>query len=647
MNFIETIKAKFNGDEKKLKILMVLNTYIITQSILVYMSKYKLDTRKFLFNGVSHPNSSHNSHVAFGEYFATFLGICLLLYITLKVIQHFMKSLKFQYAVLLISILLFSIVNVIDDQTNIVFAITLSVIVVLIYYYVIIKKNIFDFENFEISDKKSYIIILVAFLCYLLIVGGLTVLRYINYHQDIWDTSIFCQMFHYLATTFEPNTTIERRKLISHFAIHFSPIYYTLLPGFLIFRTPIYLAIMKSILLASAAFPLYKLGKEKGLSNFLCVLISLTYLLSPMLISSNIGDGNGHILNENYFYPAILVWLFYYVEKGNLKAIWIFSILTLFVKEDGAIIVASVALYMLLSRKSKKHGLYLFVISGLYFVICTKYIMPSFGKEVLIASMYSNFVPSNGSEFLSIFYAFVFKPSYVLQQVFTDSKITFLLQLLTPLLFLPLVSLKKFQNLVLIIPIVMTSLLCKNHMYIYSFSSHHNMAPICIVFYLSILTLSTIKSKQLQSFLIISSLCVTCIFCVSYNTKKLSEIKYYEDNKTTINLLDKALDKIPQNASVSSTPSLSTKLTNRDILYPYNNNNTYNCDYIVIDLRCIDEKFGYSIRNLLSGSLFSGYDYNRRTYGVLDYKKNLYLILEKNHSNAKNDLVYSEQFGNQ
>lgn len=59
------------------------------------------------------------------------------------------------------------------------------------------------------------------------------------------------------------------------------------------------------------------------------------YLLSPMLIASNVGgNGNGYIINENYFYPAVLPWVFYFIEKGNFKALWIFCILTLFVKED-------------------------------------------------------------------------------------------------------------------------------------------------------------------------------------------------------------------------------------------------------------------------------------------------------------------------
>lgn len=645
MNFIESIELKLESLIKTNlgKILIFINTYLITQIISIYITKYKIGNKKFLFNGVRRPNyTSTKTQIALSKFFIIFISVFLLVFFSLKIIQSIKKNLKLQYILLLINIFLFAMVNAAKEQTNLVFAMTLSVIVVMTYYYIIIKKNAVTLENFDIKNRTGYILVSIGFLSYLIIVGGLTIIRYINFHQSIFDTSIFGQMYYYMGKNFQPYTTIERRRLVSHFAVHFAPAYYILLPGYLIFRSVIYLGIMKTILLASAAFPLYKLCKQKGLSNFLSVIIAITYLLSPMLISSNIGDGNGHILNENYFYPAFLIWLFYYIEKENYKAVWIFSILTLFVKEDGPFIIASIALYIILSKKSKQ-GIYLFIASAFYFVACSYFIMPRFGKEVLFASMYSNFVPSNDSALFSIFYAFVFKPSYVLQQVFTHDKVTFLIQILAPILFLPLISLKKLENLVLIIPIILTSLLCKNPMYIYKFSSHHNMAPICILFFLTILTLSNIESKQMQFFLICSCLCVTCIIGVSYNIHKFTEVKYYIKNKDKIETIDAGLNKLPKNASVTASSSFTTKLTNRDNLYPFYN---ASCDFVVLDLTCIDQKYGNSIKELLKGAISGVYNYKGNSYGVYDYKKNLYLILEKNHSTEQNSFVYTQQFGN-
>ena len=589
---------------------------------------------EFLYNGINAKNASVNGVIyEFSRFLLVFIGIWLISLLIIRIAQRYIKTVSFQYMLLLINIALFGVVNVYKDQGNINFIIAMSILVVASYYYIIIKKKVFSLEDFDISPKKSYVLVSAGFLLYLLVVGGITILRYINYHQNIFDSSIFCQMYYYMSKTFIPFTTVERQRLMCHLAVHFSPIYYTLLPGFMIFKSPIYLAFMKTLMLASAVIPIYKLSKFKGLSNFISSIISITYLLYPMLIASNIGDGNGHILNENYFYPALLIWIFYYIEKENFKAVWIFCILTLLVKEDAPIIIASIGLYLIIAKRSYYHGKRLFIISVLYFITCTYLIMPQFGKEALIASLYSNFVPSNGSAFLGIFYAFIFKPSYAIQQIFTQDKFQFLVQLLTPVLFLPFLSLKRNKSgVVLLIPIVLTSLLCINPSYIYMLSSHHNMTPICIVFYLTILSLSSIKSKRVQVFFILSCLCVTCIFTVSYNANKFKELQYFENNKENIQLIDTALNRIPANASVTSMDNFSTKLTNRDSLYLFFNPS---CDYVVLDLRTAIGKENEKItKNLLKDE----------KYGIFDYKKGLYLILSKDSSTERNDEVCDEQF---
>lgn len=632
MKNIETFMAKFSSCEAKQKLLSIFNSYIIANIITTGIDKEKISSKEFLFNGVNVQNYTLSSGIeAFSRFILIFIGIWLFSILILKCIHYYVKTINFQYALLLINVSLLGIVNVYKDQENINSMIAISGIVIAVYYYVIIKRKAFSLDDFTLSTKKGYILVGIGIGLYLFIAGGLTILRYINYHQNIFDSSIFCQMYYYMSKTLLPNTTVERQRLISHFSVHFAPIYYMLLPGFMIFKSPIYLAFMKTLLVASAAIPLYKLSRYKGLSNVMSAAISITYLLFPMLIGSNIGDGNGHILNENYFYPAFLVWLFYFLEKENYKAVWIFSILTLLVKEDAPIIIASVSLYIMLAKKSYYHGKRLFITAVIYFCVCTYLIMPQFGKEVLIASYYSNFIPNNGSAFPSMLYAIIFRPSYVLQQIFTQKKILFLIQLLAPVMFLPVLAIKKNKGFLLVIPIVLTSLLCKNPCYIYSFSSHHNMTPICIVFYLTILSLSSIKSRHLQTFFIMSSLSIACIFTTSYNSVKFKELQYYVDNRNNIKLIDTALNRIPKNASVTSTDNFSTKLTNRDSLYLYFNPT---CDYVVLDLRSVGDKYGESIKDLLK----------KNDYGVFDYKRNLYLILSKNSSDKRNNEVYYQQF---
>lgn len=641
MEIVEWLNKKLSDLENKKRILSLINSNLIMVILTLLFATQSTGSREFLLNGVSDKvinsltSAADLSNTGVVQIFIKGMIILTLLwlalFIVLLIIQHFIKTIRFQYILLLINTTLFGLVNVSKQPGNIIFNIIISLIVLYVFYYILLKKNIFSIDSLEISPRKSKVILVSGFLCYVTVIGGITIIKYINYQQSMFDTSIFCQMFYYMSKWGLPFTTVERQRLMSHFAVHFSPIYYLLLPGFMIFKSAIYLTIAKTLLMASGVFPLYKLCKKKGLTNLLSVMLSISYLIFPMLIASNIGNGNGHVLNENYFYCALLFWIFYYVEEQNFKLLWVFCIITLFVKEDAPIILACLGLYLILSKKSNFHGKLLFIISVLYFFVCTKFIMPRFGIEYIIANLYSNFVPDASLAFPSIMYALIYKPSYVFQQIFTGDKLTFLLQLMAPLMLMPLLALKKVQNFVLMIPIILTSLLCLNPSYIYKLASHHNMAPICICFYLTILTLSEIKSKKHQFFITLSILLVTAIFSLSYNIDKGKILNYYIENGENINLTDIALSKIPENASVTADSGFSTKLTNRLNLYLYFDPN---CDYVVINLRNTSVKWKKQTIGLLLG----------KDYGVTDYKKNLYLILLKGHSTQMNLGVYEDQF---
>ena len=83
------------------------------------------------------------------------------------------------------------------------------------------------------------------------VIAYITCLRYKTYSAPNYDFGIFCQMFHYMKTTGLPMVTCERNELLSHFAVHISPIYYILLPFYYIFPSPLTLQIGQAVVLAS------------------------------------------------------------------------------------------------------------------------------------------------------------------------------------------------------------------------------------------------------------------------------------------------------------------------------------------------------------------------------------------------------------
>ena len=93
----------------------------------------------------------------------------------------------------------------------------------------------------SISRRTALIIASVLFGVTTVAFGFLTSLKYRSYSNYTFDFGIFAQMYERMAATGVPYTTVERSYMMSHFGVHFSPIFYLFLPGYYIFRSPIYL----------------------------------------------------------------------------------------------------------------------------------------------------------------------------------------------------------------------------------------------------------------------------------------------------------------------------------------------------------------------------------------------------------------------
>ena len=70
-------------------------------------------------------------------------------------------------------------------------------------------------------------------------VSAIVVLRLLIYTSPNFDFGIFCNIYYNLKESFQPLSTCERDKLLSHFAVHFSPILYLLLPIYYVFPSNI------------------------------------------------------------------------------------------------------------------------------------------------------------------------------------------------------------------------------------------------------------------------------------------------------------------------------------------------------------------------------------------------------------------------
>ena len=310
-----------------------------------------------------------------------------------------------------------------------------------------------------------------------------TVLRVSAFRAPTYDFGIFSQMFYNMKTSGVPLTTVERDGLLSHFHVHVSPIYYLLLPFYWLVPTPATLQVLQAVVLASAVIPLWKLAKNHSLNSWTTLLICCLLLVSPAY-----SGGVSYDIHENAFLTPLILWLFYAIERKNTIFTILFSILTLMVKEDAAVYVAVIAIYVLLdgalhNNHSKLH----YVITGvcmllgaIVWFVCTTSFLASQGDGVM-TYRYQNFIYDNSNSLITVIKAVILCPMKALYECVDSEKLSYISLTLFPLLGLPLIT-RRYERLILLIPYVLINLM-SDYQYQHSIFFQYNFGSIAFLFY--------------------------------------------------------------------------------------------------------------------------------------------------------------------
>lgn len=205
-----------------------------------------------------------------------------------------------------------------------------------------ISRQRFGSWLFAASRISSRWLLLPLALLHIGVLSRMLVLRVQNFNTPNFDFGLFVQMFHYMDKTGLPLTTLERNTLLSHFQVHFSPIFYLLLPFYKLWPRPETLQILQILVAASALIPAFLIVRElrlpRGWQTALCALL----LLHPGLSGSSMYD-----LHENCFLAPLILWLLWAALRRKWGAFSVFALLLLGVKEDAFIYLFSVGLWLL------------------------------------------------------------------------------------------------------------------------------------------------------------------------------------------------------------------------------------------------------------------------------------------------------------
>ena len=411
-----------------------------------------------------------------------------------------------------------------------------------------------------------------------------TVCRVRSFSVPTYDFGIFSQMFHSMKTTGLPITTVERDGPLSHFAVHVSPAYYLLLPFYLIVPRPETLQVLQAAVLASAVIPLWKLGKHHNLPSYLRFGLCLLLLLYPAY-----SGGTSYDIHENAFLTPLLLWLFYGIDRKNGWITAIAAVLTLAVKEDAAVYVAVVALYLLLRSLlsgPKKWGLMtgaLLLAAALgWFVAVTGYLAKS--GDGVMTYRYDNFMYDDSDSLITVIKAVLLCPMKAVFECVDKEKLKFIGLTLGALAFLP-ISTRRYERLVLLIPYLLVNLMT-DYKYQYDIFFQYTFGSTACLIYMVLVNLADWKENlhrilALGLALVISFGC----FCGQVVPKAMRYPAYCKTYGGYYDSLRAVLDTVPDGASAAATTYYTTYLSDRADLYDIryaSREHVLSCEYIAV-----------------------------------------------------------------
>lgn len=432
-------------------------------------------------------------------------------------------------------------------------------------------------------------------LLFFLFVSLWTAGKVYTFSSPTYDFGIFSQMFYNMKESGLPMTTVERDGLLSHFYVHVSPIYYLMLPFYCLFPYPVTLQVLQAAVMTSAVLPLWRIGTRHGLSGAQKMLVCTLLLLYPAF-----SGGASYDIHENCFLAPLILWLLWGIDEKRVGVAAMAAALTLLVKEDAAVYVAVIALWLIVKtvlrwnakvRGDLFMGIGLLSVSLLYFFFVTKF-LSGIGDGVM-SWRYSNFLYGGSTSLLTVVKAVLLHPMKALYECMDREKTAFLLQTLLPFLGLPLLT-RRYERYILLIPYVLVNLM-PDYVYQHSIFFQYTFGSSACLFYLVVLNLSDLKIDGKRVLTLLTAVAVCAGFfgslvvpkALRYPRDAILNLAHYEDIRDT-------LDRIPAEASVSATTFLTAYLSQRDTLYDIgyaSREHLLATEYIAIDVSADLKKY--------------------------------------------------------
>lgn len=191
----------------------------------------------------------------------------------------------------------------------------------------------------------------VAMAVYVLVIGGLSLLRYAGYNAGLLDLG---SMYQAIASVLrgEPLMLTSARGNVSRLAGHVELIYYAFAPLVALWPDPRGLLLGQTLLAATGAIPAYRLALRHLDSVLAARCIALIYLLYPVALTAALFDFHGDTLAM-----PLLLWAIDAFDRRDARAAALWVGLSLLCKVYVAAPVAALGAYLFLWGGQRRAGL--------------------------------------------------------------------------------------------------------------------------------------------------------------------------------------------------------------------------------------------------------------------------------------------------
>lgn len=509
-----------------------------------------------------------------------FVLIALCVFFLLTLAQHLLPLPRFTSAALAVCTVFYAATLCATRITGS----TMGVFVTVMIAVAVVLSPLLNREKgrllpFRISRKLGIGFCIGAAIVFSVVIGSITCLRYVTFSSPNYDFGIFVNMFYNMRETGLPLVSCERDQILSHFAVHISPIYYLILPFFVIFPSPITLQVTQVVILASGIIPLYRLARHFRLSYGITALFAILYALYPA-----ISTGCFYDLHENCFLVPLVLWLFVCYEEKRYGWLVLPACLILAVKEDAAVYLAFFALYILFDRRDWRRGLPLFAIAGLYFAIAI-FLLQQFGTGAMFGRY--DALLSDDKVTGGLLGTLLRDPAYFLEQITYGSglskKIVWLLQLALPLGVLLWIPRGKYTRLLLLFPLLLN--LLTQYVYQFNIDFQYSFGTIPFLFYLLIQNSADSPPLFRRNHLIFATVTAGLLYTVLVLPKLTHYTTAYIQKHDTYTRMEEILDTVPDDVSVTASTVLIPHLADRLEIYEDAYHPDPDTDYVVLDYR--------------------------------------------------------------